>query len=76
METKKAEIILDQHTRPVGLFSHEIYDLFEPDCARYRTGLLAAIMNLVAKFRVCAQWRFNASAEQLTFGRGWGRRGV
>ena len=34
MKTKNAEIILDHRTRPVDLFSHEIYDLLESDCAR------------------------------------------
>ena len=34
METNNAEINLDHRTRPEDLFSHQIYDLFQSDCAR------------------------------------------
>ena len=33
METKNAEITLDHQTRPVDLFHHEIYNLFDLVCA-------------------------------------------
>ena len=33
MEIKSEETFLNHRTRPVDLFSHEVYDLFELDCA-------------------------------------------
>ena len=80
VETKNpAEINLDRRTRPVDLFVHEIYDLFESECSRIPDRFyLAAIMNLLSNSSILYP---EASLRQLRAdargrGGGGGRDGV
>ena len=76
-KTSHAEINLDRRTRPMDLFIHEIYDLFESECARIpNRSYLAAIMNLLSN---SSSLYPEASLHQLTAdarGRGRGGGGV
>ena len=69
---KNAEVILDHRTRSGFIQSPNLRSLMRQIVHVYRTGLLAAIMNLISNNRFCTQRKANASTEQLTRGGGGG----
>ena len=72
METRNAEINIDHRTRPVVLFSHQTYDLFESYCARVPTRSFGGHREDVTLTPYC----FTSTEARLLIGGGGGGGGV